>query len=424
MPGKNLLSKVSLSGMKYNLLLIACIAVFQFNVKAQNTNSIYSAYGIGDLSVRDWNAYSPMGGLGIALKSDRTLNNLNPASYGGLQNNRYILEAAVTGTSIHYLTKDDNISGNDFNFKRAAFGMNLFKNLGTVIGLRQFSKVNYESVTEREVAGTGASYSESIKGNGGLHLFYLGNGYNITKNLSIGVTTGFLFGSVDKKETVSLGSEGDINIDNNAFYNKIYLNTGLQWQFKTGKYRWLLGATFQPAMQLRKEEATEITDASENVLKAATTINSKFDYPMQVGAGITLTKGHSRFGVDYIRQNWSSTSYKGTSFTTTDLQNFAVGYSYTFLKDTYLGKMERASIMAGFQRELSYLVVNNQQVTSMAGSLGVNIPSKNGKFNYTVGVRAGQRGEVSYPLVKEKFVDFTFNISLSDIFYIGGRKYD
>lgn len=411
--------------MKFQLLFTAFIIPVMFSTaNGQNTNSIYSSYGIGDVNIRDWNAYTSMGGLGIALKSERTLNDMNPASYGGLQNHRYIMEVAAAGTSVHYLSKDANISGGDFSIKRAAFGMNLFKNLGTVIGLRQYSKVGYQSVAERSVAGTSTSLKENINGTGGLNLFYLGNGYNINKHLSVGVTTGFLFGSINKTEVVDLGTADGINIENNAFYNKIYLNTGLQYQFKTGKYGWIIGATFQPALQLNKEATSEIKDLNDNVLEAATTINSKFSYPLQAGAGITLVKGPSKLGVDYTRQNWASTSYKGNSFTTTNLQNFAVGYSYTFTKDTYYGKAERVSIMAGFQRELSYMIINNQQLSSMSGSFGLNIPSKSGKFNYSVGVRAGERGKVIYPLVKEKFVDFTFNISLGDIFYIGGRKYD
>lgn len=215
-----------------------------------------------------------------------------------------------------------------------------------------------------------------------------------------------------------------LNVVNNTFYNKFYVNTGLQYQFKTGKTQWILGGTFQPGINLKKINNFSIKDLNEVVLTEEQEQVSKFKYPLQWGAGITMIKGHSKLGVDYIQQNWSATGYKGTNFTTTNLQNAALGYSYTFHRPSYYGPVEGVTLMAGLQRDLSYININNQQVASTIGTLGANFPSKNGLFNYTLGVRVGQRGKIMAPLVKEKFVDFTLNISLSNVFFIGGRKYD
>jgi hypothetical protein len=405
-------------------IILFCLFLCIGNSQAQNTNSIYSAYGVGDINIRDWNAYTSMGGVGIALKSERTLNELNPASYSALTNHRYILELAAAGTSVNYISKDDNQQATDFNIKRAAFGMNLFKHVGTVFGIRKFSTVAYQTYASRYIEGSSSSVLEKIKGTGGINQLFISNSYAIGKHLSLGVSTGLLFGSVNKQELVYFNSGDGVNIETNNYYSGAFINTGVQYAFKTGKTIWTIGGTFQPSLKLNDEATSEIKDLSDNVLRESSTSSSKFQYPSQLAGGIAIKRGGSTIGVDYMHQDWASVNYKGASFTTTNLQNLAAGYSFTFYKNGVYGPVERASIMAGFQRELSYLVINNNQLNSWSGSLGVNFPSRNGMFNYTLGVRAGQRGEVAYPLVKEKFVDFTLNVSLGSLFYTGGRKYD
>jgi hypothetical protein len=398
--------------------------VFIQRLHAQNANSIYSAYGIGDVNIRDINAYSPMGGVGVALKSERTLNELNPASYSGLTNYRHILEIAAIGSSVNYVSANNNLQATDFNIRRAAFGMNLFKHVGTVFGISKYSLVSYQTSGTRSLQGSTTSLDEKIKGSGGINRAFFSNSLAIGKHLSIGVSTGLLFGSVNKKEIIGFNSSGGIIVDNNDYYNHAFINSGIQYSFKTGKFTWMAGGTYQPAMNLNRQITNQITDLSAVVLKGTTTTNTTFRYPSQFSGGISVKRGGSLLAFDYIQQNWKVTGYSGNGFTTTNLKNFALGYSYTSYKNGPFGKIERASILAGFQHDLSYVILNGKQVETTAGSLGVNLPGKSGAFNYTLGVRAGQRGEVAYPLVKEKFVELTFNISLAGLFYVGGRKYD
>jgi hypothetical protein len=409
---------------KYSFYPAGLLLLLVNNGWAQNANSIYSAYGIGDIQLRTQNGYSSMGGLGIALKSDRTLNDLNPASYGALAHYRYMLEVSAVGSTVRYVTEEKNIGGSDFGVKRAAFGMSIAKNMGTVFGLKKYSNVGYKSYADKYVAGTNEKLQEIIVGNGGLNLAYIGNAYNFGKHLSVGVTTGIIFGSISKTETLSIGSAGTLDIVSSDYYQKFYFNAGVQYQFKTGKYQWMLGATLQPGVQLNREGEFIVTDGSDSLYASAVPTHGTFDYPLQWGAGLTLVKGKSTFGFDYIRQNWSATGYRGDGFTSTNHQNFALGYSYTFKKNTFYGPRDGISIMAGVQRDQSYIIINGLQVTSNMATLGFNFPSKNGMFNYTVGFRGGERGRVSYPLVKEKFVDLTLNISLGGFFLTGMKKYD
>ena len=387
-------------------------------------NSIYSAYGIGDVNIRDWNANTAMGGLGIAMKSDKTLNSLNPASYSTINKGKYMFELSFSGRSLNYINETQNVPAKDLTLNGASLGFNIVKNWGMAIGLKRYSAIDYKTTASRYIIGTNTKLDETIEGTGGLNQAYWGNGFQITKGLSLGVTGGFIWGSANRKENIYTSSTEGLVIEQNTFYNKLYVNAGLQYQFKTGGLSWTLGGTFQPGMNLNKTQDSYIKDMADATLLEDKGRVTAFKYPLQMGGGITVQKGASTLGFDYIQQNWSSTGYKGTGFRTTNLQNFALGYKHTWQRKTPYGWLDGPSLMAGIQQDLSYIIINNRQVKTLAGSVGAILPSKNGMYNYTLALRYGERGNAIYPMVKEKFVDLTLNVSLAGFFYLGGRKYD
>jgi hypothetical protein len=69
-------------------------------------------------------------------------------------------------------------------------------------------------------------------------------------------------------------------------------------------------------------------------------------------------------------------------------------------------------------------VINGEQISSWAGTAGFSLPSRSGFYHYHFALKVGQRGKSTYPLVKEKFVEFNFNVSLASLIYKGGRKYE
>ena len=55
--------------------------------------------------------------------------------------------------------------------------------------------------------------------------------------------------------------------------------------------------------------------------------------------------------------------------------------------------------------------------------MGATFPSLNNLNFYTVGLKIGTRGQAIYPMIKENFFEFNFNLSFSGFFY-KGKKYD
>lgn len=387
-------------------------------------NSIYSAYGIGDYNLLDRNAYSGMGGVGVALKSDKSLNLVNPASFSAISNNKFMFDLSFSGSSVRYINENGNRPAGDFDIGRAAIGFNLIKPIGTVFGLQRYSNVEYFTVTTKDIAGTTDKLRDEINGTGGLNQLFLGNAVTIKKHLSLGITAGYIFGSVNTHENISNDGDVAIQVDNNKYYNNANINGGIQYSFKTKKYNWILGAFYEPSVSLKTLTDSKVMDAAGTILSTSNSIDGRFAFPSKYGFGASVKKDKITISADYIQQNWQSTGYKGSNFIATDAQSFSAGIGYGFTRHTIWGDFEGPSIYAGYNRQSSYLIIDDQQLISQSFSVGFTLPSKNNLHHYSGAIRVGSRGKPVYPLVKENFVDFIFNISLSSYLQKGGRKYD
>lgn len=70
---------------KLAILIVLCLGIG--NLKAQTnalSNSPYSLFGVGIPNTFSTGKTNALGGAGIALKSDNSLNSLNPASLGAM----------------------------------------------------------------------------------------------------------------------------------------------------------------------------------------------------------------------------------------------------------------------------------------------------------------------------------------------------
>ncbi|MBZ5855637.1 hypothetical protein [Flavihumibacter profundi] len=409
--------------MKYLLLSLGTILSCCIVSAQSGLNSIYSAYGIGDVQARDYSGYTGMGGLGIALPSEKTLNDINPASYGSYPSNQLMLELSLGGKSVNYVNSTQNIHAGDFTIREASMGISLFKHLGTSFGIKRYSAVDYYTMGNHYLIGTESQLSSHITGTGGLYQFYLSNGVKIGKHLSLGLTVGYLSGSVNKMESIAISAGDSIFVEKNTLYQNFIFNSGIQYQFKTGQLKWIAGGIFQPQATLNTTEDNTIADRSGNKLVQENSRLGDFEYPVQWGAGLTMVKDYWKFGVDFIGQNWSSVNYAGKGFQTTSSGNWAAGFSYSRPKKTLFRTVEGTTYSAGLNYENSYLVINGHQIKSYAGTIGLSLPSQNGLYQYHFNLKVGQRGESTYPLVKEKFVEFNASFSLSSLIYTGGRKY-
>jgi len=148
-----------------------------------------------------------MAGTGAAMTDSIALNTTNPALWTNffttsLQGQIYSSNLAATQTSF---------ASNLTRFEGFAFKVPIGKRMGFALGMspktRSVGKMSFTDSTS--YAGTMVDYRSVIKSVGGISSFYLGGGYRLNPNLSLGVKLDLLFGSYLVKTDTDFGNDDE-----------------------------------------------------------------------------------------------------------------------------------------------------------------------------------------------------------------------
>ncbi|PWV50677.1 hypothetical protein C7475_104307 [Chitinophaga sp. S165] len=383
-------------------------------------NSLYSAYAIGDQEEHDYTRNFGVGSTGIARRSDVYLNELNPASYAFIPRQNFMFDVSLRAQTITYKDATTlNRQAGDVNIKRLAMGFKVNNRWGMSAGFGQFSSVDYKLLSTTFIDTS--PQVTTTEGNGGVYKAYISNGVRLTKNFSIGVSTNFLFGPNNVTENIG-GDTVSTKIQRYAFNTNF--NTGIQYAGMLGKH-WMLGlgATYRFKTKLNYEKKLIVQNASETTLFEDDLAREKYTLPEQYGAGISIGNGNLTWLADWRRQLWSDSRIVNAKYRLTNSERYSTGLEYSFKRKYGQQQGEGIVLQGGFSYYKSYLIVNNNQIKDVAGTVGISIPAKSNMLRYYIGIEVGQRGTTSGGLIKETYVNGVFHFSLRDIWFLR-RTYD
>ncbi|MDF2190808.1 hypothetical protein [Paraflavitalea sp. CAU 1676] len=430
---------------KINLLGIVCLCWLSF-AQAQNENSPYSRYGLGDYVPQQNILNRGMGGVSAAYYDFNTINFINPASYGRLQATTLDLGVELDNRTLRannpprkYSNYSPNISYVQLGFplkKGGGWGMNL--------GLRPLSRVNYQiGQAERlnlGVPGDTFDISTIYQGDGGSYEAYLGTGVAITRDLTVGVNFGYLFGNKDystKKAILdTLAYYYKSNHQTTTSYGGVLLNAGVQYTARLDKKHWLrFGAygNLKQTLNAKKDYVAETFEYNSNtgaadtidVAYRETAVKGDIIYPSMFGAGILFDRlGKWQIGVDYVQQKWSQYSYYGAKDSVQDAWQLKIGAQLT--PSGGKNYWNFVSYRAGFQFGQDYIKVD-QDLPTWTFSIGAGFPMRKPAYTNQFSVintvfEVGRRGD-NKNLVRESFWRIGIGLSLSDIWF-QKYKYD
>jgi hypothetical protein len=384
--------------------------------KAQHgLNSIYSAFGIGDLESRDYTRNFGLGSTGIARHHGGYLNELNPASYGALPTQNFMFDVSIKAQTITYNGNSISQNAGDINFKRLAIGFKAAKFWGISAGITPFSTIDYKLLNDKYINGSNTPVTATTTGSGGFNRAYISNGFQLNKNFSVGVSTAFLFGP--QNITQYVGSDST-QTQHNKYGFKPNFTVGAQYAGKISKdWQIGLGATYRFETKMKLQEKLTVADQNGVTLFSKDMDPSWFTLPAEYGAGVSLTNGTFTWVADYRHQLWNSLNENGATYAYQDGQRYSTGIEYVLKRQYGNQAYEGAVLQAGFSYNQTPLVVSSTQITDISGTLGVSLPSKSGQLRYYLGLEAGQRGKNGPGLVKETYINAVFNFSLRDIWF-------
>jgi len=394
----------------------------------QNVSSPYSIIGIGDIETSYFNRTSGMANTGIAYRNNKYIILNNPASLSDFESQLFLVELSGRGKFVNFSGPGitSNTKGEDFSVERLSLGIRVNKWWGTSVGLMPFSTSNYSFTGTTSLQGTATTLPVQYDGSGGINRYYFANGFRITKNLSVGINTSFLAGSLLQQDTLqSADLTTGIFTTRDIYIRNWYFDYGFQYHIPVSK-KWDLnvGATYANRTDLRSQSSALVKDDKGDTLSNKILSNNFFTLPNSTGVGIALINNKKlTFLADYRFQNWTSLNINGLNYSLVNSSRYSAGVEYSKLKQ-YLGiTYETFNLQAGAFYNKSYLKIGSEQLIDKGITLGAGINSKRSTLSYHLSVEYGVRGSRFTP-IKENYASFTFGLSYKDFWYTKGKKFE
>ena len=310
-------------------LLGAMLIASTLTAAAQSSiNSPYTRFGLGELSARSLTHNAAMGGIGYGLRNNTQINLANPASVSSVDSLSFMFDIGMSLKSSNFSENGIKNNARNSSFDNLAMQFRLHPRLGIAIAFTPFSSVGYNFTTTTDNA------SNTFYADGGFRQITAALGFKVFKNLSIGVESGFLKGSIDYSTTIlPNGTNSDYTIKYRTIDAKSYVaNFGVQYNQRLSKKDALtLGITYGLGHKLSSTytAGTTRTDNSTDTETTETKQTDCFELPHTIGAGLTFTHNRSwTVGADYTIQKWGSVKNNALDNSYKNLEKIAVGAEY------------------------------------------------------------------------------------------------
>lgn len=407
--------------------------------------SPYTSKGIGDIHSLGLVNNAGMGGVGISNGNGMFYNNANPALL--YRNNLSVFSIGMTGEYRQAATSDLSQKNYTGGFNYLMLGLPLMMDRWTFgLGLMPYSTVNYKfNATEKVMGNSNAEVLKSFQGSGGFNKFFISNGLKIHKNFSLGLTVGYLFGSIKDEITTQVRTEKEIdNSTTTSFLSNVvltstrltigdlYLLSGAAYRLPLSKNTALnMGLTYELGGEKDSRLFQSIRNISYSNLPiedfANDTLNQakgNIRLPSTLGIGLSYEKNyHWTVGADLLLRDWSEyQDFTGGNEGFENNYSIAVGAEYMPDVSSIDNYLKRIVYRIGVTHERSPYRVNNEYIKDFGINFGASFPVRNFS-SFNLAFQMGQRGTTEKGLIKEKYFKVHLGVTFNDRWFVR-RKFD
>ena len=374
--------------IRYKRLINTCFLVLCATMMfAQSgSNSPYTRYGYGQLSDQSFGNSKAMGGLSYGLRDGFQINASNPASYSAVDSLTFLFDAGMSLQNANFKEGTVQTNAKNSTVDYIAMQFRLFEGMGFSAGFLPYSIVGYNMSQTYELGTDGLGNSiqvlDTYTGNGGLQQVYVGVGYKILKNLSLGVNFSYLFGEISHSIATSFNNS---NAFSSVRTDKITvsdykLDLGMQFIQKLGeKHVVNLGAVYSLGHDLNstgyKYLETYSTSNSALQSQSVDTLQNAFSLPHTFGVGFTYVYDQRlTVGLDYTQQKWADINFFNKQGAFTDRSKISFGAEFVPKKNSK-NYFNRIKYRLGAYYSDPYAKVNeNEGAREYGASFGFGFP--------------------------------------------------
>jgi hypothetical protein len=392
------------------------IAIVLLPLLARGGGSSYSRYGFGDILLYGDNQIDAMGGTGIALVNQESINLLNPAGMSRINITRFSI-----GFEYDRFTSND-ANGSSFysmgGFQGLVFAIPVSKENGVVLAFEAipYSKVSYAIQSSLPDEITGSIQNFVTYGSGGLSYLGLGLSVSPLSTLHLGGRLNYLYGHIRQYQTSDLLSTTTYD---RSFYYSGFTFTGGAIYEGLGQLLDLsslntlsFGVTFSTATSL-DVDGQWIFSGSDTTHQ-----NGSANIPLSVGLGLSYLH-HSRYRIlgDVVFENWGS--LKQFDLDPIALRNSyrtSIGFEAIPEKgaDTF---WKRVFYRAGLAYNSTYYQVNGVGINEFLVTGGLGLPMGYESW-INIGLQVGSRGTTDNKLQKDMIIRLSVAVSASELWFL------
>ena len=406
-----------------------------------NANSPYSRFGLGLMNQPGFVRNRAMGGVGIALRDNRYINYLNPASCSAIDTMSFLFDFGIMG---HYTYTETSSSSDDFygmNMDHLAIAFPITKWWAASFSVLPYSKVGY-SISEQDFAKDIGFIEYLYTGNGGINQLNLGTSLKFLDHFSLGANFKYLFGSIDLSRRVSFSpslSRSYSKVVSRTIVSDFIYDLGVQYsQDFLENFNLTLGMVFDNRARVSAENRilkqnifpgstvglTDSTTLDPSFVLEESSVKGNIVIPAKVGAGLTLTYADKiRLAFDYYNQDWSKSTFFNSDQPLARSNGYYGGLEIIPDPTALKGYHKHIAYRLGGHYKNSYLQLQGEQLKDYGIGFGVGLPLRNTKSTFNLACELGRRGTLENNLIRENYMIISFSVTLHDFWFMK-RKFD
>lgn len=295
-------------------LLLAFTLCVNSMAQSNGNSSSYSRFGLGLLENQAQGFNKSMGGVGLGFRAGNRINTLNPASYSAIDSVTILLDAGMTAAFGNMKQNGNRINIYQCKLDYVSIGLRLYRNLGLSAGFMPYSTIGYDfsytsKVTKDPNTLQTITSTSKYSGDGGLHQAYLGLGYKLYKELSVGANASLIWGDYEHTilETSTLSDYNGLNSIQSSEIRTWKLDLGAQYPIRLTKNDVLImGAITSIGHKIKSDAMLNRFTDDQDAIPEDTARNA-FDLPYTYGIGVTWKhKNNLAVGLDFKQEFWAS----------------------------------------------------------------------------------------------------------------------
>ncbi len=409
-------------------LISSCLLLSLVSFSQEGTSSPYSFYGIGETRFNGTVESRSMGGISMIPDSTR-INFQNPAGYGNIKWTNFTIGASSGRVKQKTETSNSTAKRTTLDYLALAIPMGKF---GAGFGLIPYSSVGYKI---ENINSDGLQNNKRFNGWGGMNRVFLGTGYRILPNLSVGASAYYNFGkiqtnSLEFRPYVPIGSR-ELNVNE---LNGVSYNFGVMHQLKLkNKLSVFSSLYYTPKSTLTSNNERTIGTVAYNSnydlseVDSYDPVNTKTELQMPQKWALGLGIGNARKWVVGAEVAIQDAGKLFNNYNTLDnvtygkFQKYSIGGYFTPNASPFVSYAKRITYRGGFVYEKTGLIVNSTSINDVGMTLGLGLPITGSLSNFNLGLEFGKKGTTSNNLVQENYLILNIGFSLNDKWFVKSK---